>query len=982
MEAVKPKLISFAFEINRESGCLLMKQSLHYTLLLFVLLVLVQCSSVKRSSVAPIHAGEETVLPDTTRTVVPTEALPDTTKLIIAADSTILTSDSLNQVKTVVLDSLKKTTDSTTIALDSTKTTLDSTAIAVPEKLTAPVIYSAKDSIVFTKGNMGYLYGDADVKYGKLGIKGEYITMDMDSSTIMSTFGLDSLGKEFGYPVFTEGESQYEMKKVRYNFESGKAFISNVVTQQGEGYIVANTAKKNKDNSFYMVDAKYTTCDLHDHPHFFINLSRAKVRPEKDIVTGPAWLVVADVPVFPVFLPFAFFPFTKSYSSGIIMPSYGDEMNRGFYLSNGGYYFAINDYVDLALTGEIYTKGTWGVSARSNYRKRYKFSGSVNASYLTTVLGDKGLPDYSVSKDLRLSWTHAQDPKSNMYRTLSASVNFSTSQHNHNNLSDVYSGRFAQNTKSSSVNLTQRFPDSPWNISASVNVNQVSQDSTISATLPNVSVSMNSIRPFQRKNAVGEERWYEKISVSYSGEFRSTITSKENRILKASYAKDWKHEIRHSIPVSATFTLFKNIQVTPSFNYSERWHTSSTKEAWNPVTKRHEKVDTISTFKRTYDYNTALSFQTKLYGMYVPWKMFGDKIQAIRHVFSPSISLNYHPDFTDPRYKFMESYNYVDENGDEMTYRYSPYANSNPSGKNGSISFNFKNNLEMKVRSTEDSSGYKKIILIDNLDIGINYNMMADSLKWSDLTTNLSLKIGSYSPSLQLTWETYMYGLNKSGSPVKINKLRILNGKGFGRLRNVGFSVPTIDINQDTFGKWFGKKEKDSKDDDKKGGDIGGAGADDGVMGANPHETAAKKSVFDQGDQSMGEFDDDGYLKNRMQWSLSVNYTPTFGYGDFNKEKMEFDYRLTHNLSARATFQPTKNWNFTFDTNYNFDIKRFTALNCSLTRNLHCWSMSAQFIPFGPYQSYNFVIRANASLLQDLKYEQRSTQYDRGPNWY
>lgn len=321
--------------------------------------------------------------------------------------------------------------------------------------------------MVFTKGNLGYLYGDADVKYGDLGIKGEQITMNLDSNLISSTFGLDSVGKEFGFPVFTQGGTEYEMKKVRYNFDTGKAFISNVITQQGEGNIVANTAKKNADNSFYMVNAKYTTCDLHDHPHFYLNLSKAKVRPEKDVVTGPAWLVVADVPLFPIVLPFAFFPFTETYSSGIIMPSYGDEMERGFYLQNGGYYFAINDYVDLALTGEIYTKGTWGLSARSNYRKRYKFSGSVNGSYLNTVIGDKGLKDlnipgaYSVSKDFRINWTHSQDPKANMYRTFSASVNFSTSRANLNDLSRLYSREASNNTKSSSVNITQRFPIRP-----------------------------------------------------------------------------------------------------------------------------------------------------------------------------------------------------------------------------------------------------------------------------------------------------------------------------------------------------------------------------------------------------------------------------------------------------------------------------------------------------------------------------------------
>ncbi len=861
------------------------------------------------------------------------------------------------------------------------------------EKLTAPVYYTAKDSMVFTRGNMGFLYGEADVKYGDLAIKGEQITMNLDSSIISSTFGLDSLGKEFGHPVFTQGGTEYEMKKVRYNFDTGKAFISNVITQQGEGHIVANTAKKNADNSFYMVNAKYTTCDLHDHPHFYLNLSKAKVRPEKDVVTGPAWLVVADVPLFPIVLPFAFFPFTKTYSSGIIMPSYGDEMERGFYLHNGGYYFAINDYVDLALTGEIYTKGTWGLSARSNYRKRYKFSGSVNGNYLNTVIGDKGLKDlnipgaYSVSKDFRINWTHSQDPKANMYRTFSASVNFSTSRANMNDLSRLYSRESSNNTKSSSINITQRFPDSPWSLSASMNINQVSRDSTISATLPNISFTMNRIYPFKRKKMVGSERWYEKISMSYSGEFRNSVNSiKENRFFKSNLIKDWQNGMRHNIPVSATFSLLDVIQISPSFNYTERWYTGGVKEAWDPVQKRNVVVDTINGFKRIYDYGASISANTKIYGMFVPWKIFGNKVQAIRHVFSPSVSLSYRPDFGDPRYGFYERYTYRNEFGDDVEYSYSPYSRmmfgTAPTGESGSVGFDFKNNVEMKVKSESDTTGFKKISLIDDLGINFSYNMMADSMKWSIINSNIRLKFSkSYTLSLNATWDPYIYELDKNGRPVAVDKLRILNGKGFGKLQSTGTSF-SYSVNQETFKKLFGGKEE--KGGDKEAEEANLNLPDDGTIGRNPNETAARRSVFDTGSQSMGEFDDDGYLKNPIQWNLSFNYSVRYGYDmqNFDFERMEYPGKLTHSLGISGSLQPTKNWNLTFNTDYNFDFKKFTSINCSLTRNLHCWSMSANFIPIGPYKSYNFVIRANSSMLQDLKYEQRNSPYDRGMDWY
>ncbi len=893
---------------------------------------------------------------------------------------------SVAQTRTLSNDSLRLAQDTIpTQPADSLAT--DSVDMS-QETLEAPVFYTAQDSMVFTAGNMGYLYGNADVKYGNLSIKGEYITMDMDSSLISSTFGLDSAGKEFGHPVFTEGGTEYEMKKVRYNFKTRKAFINNVITQQGEGYIVAQDAKKNADNSFYMRNAKYTTCDLHDHPHFYLNLSRAKVRPEKDVVTGPAWLVVADVPLFPIVLPFAFFPFTKTYSSGIIMPGYGDEMERGFYLQNGGYYFAINDYVDLAVTGEIYTRGTWGVGARSNYRKRYKYSGNVNFYYLNTAIGEKELKDivpgaYSVSKDFRVNWTHSQDPKSNMYRTISASVNFSTSKYNHRDISRLYSREAANNTKSSSVNITQRFPDSPWSLSATMNINQVSRDSTISATLPNVSLTMNRIYPFKRKVMVGAERWYEKISMSYSGEFRNSITTKEDQFFGSNLIRDWTNGMRHNIPVSATFSLFDYIQISPSFNYSERWYTGGERYAWDPVKKQNVPVDTVHGFKRVYDYSASISANTKLYGMYIPWKMFGDKVQAIRHVFSPSISLSYRPDFSDPRYNFYQRYTYRNEYGEDMEYLYSPYARmmfgSAPSGQSGSIGFDFKNNLEMKVKNRDDSLVVRS--LIDDLGINFNYNMMADSMKWSMINSNIRLKFSkSYTLSLNATWDPYLYELDQNGNPRAVDKLRILNGKGFGKLMNTGTSF-SYSLNQDTFKKWFGGGD-DGKDEEQRKGEIESQLPDDGTIGANPYETPEKRSVFDNEENSMGEFDENGYLKNGVNWNLSFNYSLRYGYGEFDRERMEYKGRLTHNFGLSGSIQPTKNWNFTFNTDYNFDLKKFTSINCTLTRNLHCWSMSASFIPVGPYKSYNFVIRANASILQDLKYEQRNSPYDRGMDWY
>lgn len=968
-----------------------MEQLYRFIFLFFVLTISFQCSSVRKATEATKQMRQSSALADSLRDTKTADVpVPDTT--ITPADVSHMAELTPSDTASVAAktDSLSITAqDSLSIARQDSLTTSTQDSLSMENQtLKAAVYYTAQDSMIFTNDNMGYLYGDADIKYGEMGIKGEYITMDMDSSVISSTFGVDSVGKEFGLPVFSEGSTEYEMKKVRYNFETRKAFINHVVTQQGEGNIVANEAKMNADNSFYMRNAKYTTCDRHDHPHFYLNLSKAKVRPDKDVVTGPAWLVVADVPLFPVVLPFAFFPFTKSYSSGIIMPSYGDEMTRGFYLQNGGYYFALSDYIDLSVTGEIYTKGSWGAGARSNYRKRYKYSGNFNVYYLSTVTGEKELKEvvpeaYSVAKDLRINWTHSQDPKANMYRTLSASVNFSTSRNNHRDLSRLYSREASNNTKSSSVNLTQRFPDSPWSMSATMNINQVSRDSTIAATLPNVSLTMSRINPFKRKDMVGEERWYEKISVSYSGEFRNSITTKEDKFLKSNLVRDWTNGMRHSIPVSATFSLFDFIQISPSFNYNERWYTGAHIQAWDTVAKRNITVDTVYGFKRVYDYSTSLSAQTKLYGMYTPWKIFGDKVQAIRHVFSPSISLSYRPDFGDPKYNFYETYSYKNEYGEDVEYTYSPYSSmmfgTAPRGQSGSIGFDFKNNLEMKVRTDKDSTGVRKISLIDDLGINFNYNMMADSMKWSMINSNIRLKLSkSYTLSLNATWDPYLYQLDQNGNPRQVDKLRILNGKGFGKLMNTGTSF-SYSLNQDTFKKLFSRGEKDDKEGENT--DPENKLPDDGTIGENPYESAQEGDQQGSED-SAGEFDSDGYLKNVVNWNISFNYSLRYGYGEFDKERLEYKGKLTHNFGLSGSLQPTKNWNFTFNTDYNFDLKKFTNINCTLTRNLHCWSMSASFIPIGPYKSYNFTIRANSSLLQDLKYEQRNSPYDRGSNWY
>lgn len=839
--------------------------------------------------------------------------------------------------------------------------------------LDAPVDYTANDSIVFTFDNRGYLYGDSKVDYQTMSIKAENITMSMDSSIVHASYGLDSIGDQFGFPVFKDNSGEYEMKTVSYNFKTKKGYIRNVITQQGEGYIVADRAKKNADDTFFMCDGKYTTCDDHEHPHFYMMLTKAKVRPKKNVVTGPAYLVIEGLPV-PLAIPFGFFPFSEKYSSGIIMPSYGDDMDRGFNLRNGGYYFAINDNIDLALTGEIYTKGSWGLAARSSYKKRYKYSGSFDINYIYTKRGDRDIPDtFSESRDMSISWQHSQDPKANMYRTLSASVNYRTSSYNTNSLDVAFTRSGTDNTRSSSINLTQRFPNSPFTLSANVTANQVMSDSTIALTLPNLTATMNRIFPFKRKDAIGPEKWYEKISLNYMGELRNGITTKNNMLFKSNLVKDWRNAMQHRVQTSATFNALNYLNITPTFSYNERWYSRSISQRWDPVLNRNVLADTTYSFFRSYDFNYNVSFQTRLYGFYEPIFKIG-KLQKIRHVFTPAISFGGNPDFTDPRFGSYKKYSYYDANGELQTHLYSPFANEiftpSSAGRQGNINFSFENNIEMKVGTANDST--KIISLIDNLGINFSYNMMADSLKLSDIGTNMRLKLSkNLTVNLNAVWDPYVY--NEKG--IKQNEFLIRNGGGLARLVSTGYTI-SPSINQDTFKKWFGKGDNSTSTDNKKDNPEADLLDADGDI---PEEGGPRQSLFDK-KQDNSTFDEDGFLKNEIKWNLSINYNMSYT-SQFDMDKERFKGVITHNLSFNGSIQPTKNWNFSFNASYDVPNNRISFMTCNLSRNLHCWNITASFNPIGPYASYYVSLRVNSSMLQDLKYEQRSRLSSYDPAW-
>lgn len=840
------------------------------------------------------------------------------------------------------------------------------------------VTFSASDSLVLEGLNNAYLYGDGTVEYQDFKLNSAQIRMELDSSTVYAAGIADTAGVVQGQPVFKDKSGEYESETMKYNFKTERGYITGVITEQQDGFLQGGRAKRMDDGSFYVEDGKYTTCDDHENPHFYFQLTRAKVRPDKDVVTGPGYMVLADVPL-PLALPFGYFPFSKKYSSGVIFPSFGDDYNLGFYLRDGGYYFAINDNVDLALTGELYTKGSWGLSGHLNYVKRYRYRGTFDISFLNTVYGDKGAPDYQKMRNFQVVWSHSQDAKANPNLNFSASVNFATSGYSRNDLNSYYNSSFTENTKSSTVNMTYRFPSSKWSLSATANIAQRSQDSTLQVSFPNLTVTMSQTAPFKRKKSVGGEKWYEKIKMSYSGRFQNSLTSGQDEFFKKNLIKDWKNGMQHSLPISATFSLFKYINVSPSISINDRMYTSKIRRQWDTQASR-EVQDTTYGFYNIFDFNVSMGFDTKIYGFWKPMKFLGDKVQMIRHVLTPTVSFGWNPDFGNPGWGIYNYYYYTDQAGNQQRRDYSYFShgifNVPGRGKSGVVSVNLANNLEMKVKSDKDSTGVKKISLIENLSLSESYNFAADSLRLSPLQANIMLRlVKNFNLNINSTWDPYVYKLNSSGTPVQVNRLRIQEGKGLYRLSSAGTSF-SYTFNNDTFRR---KKDNDNnKDRDDNGyGDEEDEDTEHESFSDMASRKREKKGKSDSGQSS----DSDGYASWQFPWSLSINYSVSYGYGDFDYDKMEYKGRWTQNLSFNGNIRPTKNWNFSFSASYDFTLHKLAYMNCSISRDIHCFTMSASFVPVGPYKSYNFHIAVKSSLLKDLKYDQRSRAQN-GVRWY
>ena len=853
----------------------------------------------------------------------------------------------------------------------------DSMMRARSNGIDAPVKYSAEDSLVYdAESGTAYLYGNSKVDYENMKLTSDKVHMNLDKSTVRATGTVDSTaeGGIKGKPVFTMGKDEYKSDTMAFNFKSKKGLIKGVYTEQQDGFLSGEVGKRDSTGSIYLQHGRYTTCDK-PHPDFYIALSRAKVRPGKDVVFGPAYLVVADVPL-PLAIPYGFFPFSKKYSSGFIMPSYGDESDRGFYLRDGGYYFAISDKWDLKLLGEIYTKGSWGVSAASNYRKRYRYSGSFLFSYQDSKTGDKGLPDFAEQESFKIQWNHRQDPKANPYSSLAASVNFATSSYERNNLNSMYNPQtLTQSTRTSSVSWSTGFSSIGLSLSATTNLAQDMRTSSIQITLPDLNISLSRFYPFKRKHLVGKERWYEKISMSYTGQLANSISTKEDKLLHSNLIKDWKNAFQHTIPVQANFTLFNYINVTPSFNFTDRMYSKKVTRGWDNTLQKEVVRDTTYGFHNVYNWSMNVGASTKLYGFWVPnRKLFGDKIQAIRHVITPQVTFSYAPNFAARRYGYYDSYQYTDASGNVKLIEYSPYQDelySVPGKyKTEMISWDVSNNIEMKVKSDKDTTGYKKISIIDELGASMSYNAAADYHRWSDLSMRLRLKWWkNYTFSLNAQFATYAYELDANGKPYVGNHTEW----GYGRLpRFQGMSQNfSFTLNPEKLKKWFGRK--DDKDDDKVS--VDSDGPDTNIESNMDDDLEKGKYAAKKKRGNIAETDDDGYMSFNMPWSLTIGYGITMREntaGRFNTKTMRYPYKFTQTLNFSGNIRISDGWNINFSSGYDFENHAMSMTTASLSRDLHCFNMSASVV-LAPYTSYNFTFRCNAATLTDaLKYDKRS----------
>ena len=786
--------------------------------------------------------------------------------------------------------------------------------------------YNADDSVRFSiQEKKVYLYGNGFVKYLTTELRADYIELDMDKKLAMATGVPDSVGKLKGTPKFKDGGQEFESTELHYNFDTKKGYVTEIITQEGEGYIQGKTTKKMSDSVYCVKHGMYTTCDEHDHPHFGLNMSKAKMIKDKKIFVGFTNLELEGIPL-PIFIPFGFFPITKKATSGIIMPTYGEERMRGFNLRGGGYYIYINDYIDMNITGDIYTNGSWGLQYATQYRKRYKFNGNLNFTISKNYVSEKGLPDYQESSDWSVRWTHTQDGKANPYSSFSASVDMSSANNNYYNANTV--DGIANQRKQSSISWSKKWPESPFSLSGSFNHSQNSRDTSIAITLPNLSLRMTQIYPFRKKGKSGEMKWYDNIGVSYSAELRNSIQTKEDKLFKSSFERDWSNGFKHNIPISLQFKIAKDVTFTPSLNYNGYLNLKTIEKIWIPDTSANGGqfiTRDVPGLNYSHDYSASgsIGYTPTIYGMF----MFkpGCKVVAIRHMIRPSISASYTPAIK-PLGNYKKSYFDGEKEVEYDIHEGLTYRPNTTGGKqSGSISFSLDNNVEMKVRNDKDTTGdeeFKKVKLLESFRLSTSYNPFADSMNFSNISISARTKILNNKVDLNFSGTIDPYAIDTNN--VRYNKY---HGK-LGRLTNA-----TISTN-------FSFSADNGQNKEKKNDLVGG-------------------------------FYDD-YVDFDVPWNISISYNLTY-----SKPSPYKSPTISQIINFSGDLSLTPKWKLTFQSGYDIKNKEVTSTSFSVTRDLHCWEMTFNCMPFGQHQSYNFEIHVRSSLLRDLKLTKRDSWYDR-----
>ena len=849
-----------------------------------------------------------------------------------------------------------------TVAADTVATDVDTVMLQVADTvrrakkagLDKPISGKASDSLYYDLRNkMVYIYEQGDVSYGDMNLKADFMNINLDNKNIYAYGKADTVdgAPVMTRPVFTQGTTTLNMDTITYNIESQRAKIKSIATQQGDGWLVGTSVKKMEDNTINIEGGMYTTCDQTDHPHFYLAMTKAKVIPGKKAITGPAYLVMEDVPIYFLGVPEGFFPLNTGPKSGILMPTYGEEATRGFYIRGLGYYFTLSEHMDLALTGGIYTLGSWEANVRSRYIKRYKYSGNLNFDFSSVKSGDKGDADYIKQNTFKLQWTHSQDAKANPGSTFSASVNLASSgysKYSANTLNDMLSTQ-----TNSSISYSKNWAGTPFSLSMNMAVSQNSQTKAISVTLPTVSFNVSRFYPFKRAVKIGKDRWYEKISMSYSGKLTNSVSATESDIFSRQTLDNMRNGVQHTIPVQASFNVFNYINITPSFNYNERWYFKKVDRQWNPETNMVEELDPEYGFYRLYDYTTALSFSTTLYGMWqVREKYKNFKLQAIRHTFSPSISFSYAPDFSNQKYGYFKT---VQSDSTGRTTVYSPFADNaygTPSqGRSMAMSFSLSQSLEAKVLSKRDSTGIKKISLIDDFSISGSYNFLADSMKLSNISLSLrSTFSGKIGINLRATLDPY----EVSPEGIRYNKLTWRRGN-LGRIINTGWS--------------FGYSFK-SRDNTKQP-------AINDINSVPPEYMNPFYDPYGTMDPVLRrQYMANAYYDFSLPWNIGFNYAVNYSVSYVNNGTTGIRRNITQTIGFNGSITFSPKMAATFSGGYDIATNKLTTSSISITRDLHCWQMSFSWIPFGYYKSWSFHIGVKAASLQDLKYDKSQSMYD------